>query len=729
LFASNNRFYSAIGDHNSTNGNSFLYEYDPITRKVKLVGDVLTAVNHVTGSYGHGKIHAQINEGNDGYIYTASYRASTLVTLSPNYRGGVILRYPINTAAGSPTIPTTPAPVPSGIPSSTPTPPAVCTLYKEELGTITIEAENFHTIKSTSSNWVLRSDIAGSSNSKFMRAEPDAGVSHNIAYAANSPMLGFNVNFSTAGTYHVWIRGYSTNGSSDSVHVGLDGKEIPTSDRINSFGANNWTWHKNTMDGSSATMSITPGGHVINVWMREDGFRFDKIILTRDSAFVPSGTGPVENQCVPALTPTPTPISCQMPLNTPVLVLEYFPRDPLNPALLDKNETGWDGINSGGMVTIIDWENNTQKMLDKTLAASSEVTRYHGYKDSTSLQFLSYSVIDIKKIYTPIPRGVKVPFNPNNSRPNYGQILRDQNICDYVDNRNVKEVWMYGYHHNGTIEPDESRMSSKFGDISNSVPKEEFIDPQFRMPICNNSYVLYNFTYQPGVDPNIANSIHNKGHQIENQIGFVDNNIFWNDFSEKVDINTIRNFNSSCGNIHYTPNWRSAQDTFKYNIQEVRQNNCETWNPDETKSTYIGANCNQWGCTDLGFFKWWMQNIPGFNNGIIFNGQKMRNWWEATYDFNAFIENGKSLFGESNVCVPTTPPASTPTPTPRTNIRSDINQNGCVDIIDFSLWLTAFQTGVAVLGSNPDINRDGRYDLLDYNEWFITMRRGVDTCL
>ena len=192
----------------------------------------------------------------------------------------------------------TPTSTPVVTPTPTPTLPVACTLYKEGSGTVTVEAENFHVNKATSSNWVLRSDIAGASGSKFMRAEPDVGINHNTAYAVNSPMLGFNVSFTTAGTYHVWVRGYSTNGSSDSVHVGLDGKEISTSDRINSFSSNNWTWHKNTMDGSPATLNITPGEHVINVWMREDGFRFDKIILTTNSAFVPGGTGSAQSQCV-----------------------------------------------------------------------------------------------------------------------------------------------------------------------------------------------------------------------------------------------------------------------------------------------------------------------------------------------------------------------------------------------------------------------------------------------
>jgi len=58
----------------------------------------------------------------------------------------------------------------------------------------------------------------------------------------------------------------------------------------------------------------------------------------------------------------------------------------------------------------------------------------------------------------------------------------------------------------------------------------------------------------------------------------------------------------------------------------------------------MNANCTQWGCTETGFYKWFMQNIPGYENGIVYKGIPMRNWWEAMYDFNAFIDAGRSLY-------------------------------------------------------------------------------------
>ena len=49
------------------------------------------------------------------------------------------------------------------------------------------------------------------------------------------------------------------------------------------------------MDGVVATINVTTlGVHTLNVWMREDGMEFDKIVLTTDINFTPSGTGPAE---------------------------------------------------------------------------------------------------------------------------------------------------------------------------------------------------------------------------------------------------------------------------------------------------------------------------------------------------------------------------------------------------------------------------------------------------
>jgi hypothetical protein len=104
--ASNGKFYTAIGDHiKDSSGNSYLYEYDPATRVLKSVGDLTSAVGSGPGKGGHfGKVHGQINEGKDGYLYFTSYWGSQdSAAQDPGYEGSVIFRYPVqSTAAGAP---------------------------------------------------------------------------------------------------------------------------------------------------------------------------------------------------------------------------------------------------------------------------------------------------------------------------------------------------------------------------------------------------------------------------------------------------------------------------------------------------------------------------------------------------------------------------------------------------------------------------------------------------
>ncbi|HEU0022380.1 MAG TPA: VCBS repeat-containing protein [Dehalococcoidia bacterium] len=115
ILASNGRYYSNVGDHiKDASGNTFLYEYDPITRKLKSVGDIVSAVGNGPGKGGHhAKVHGRINEANDGYIYFTSYWGKIeAAAADPRYEGAALLRYPINTVAagkgGPPTTDTTP---------------------------------------------------------------------------------------------------------------------------------------------------------------------------------------------------------------------------------------------------------------------------------------------------------------------------------------------------------------------------------------------------------------------------------------------------------------------------------------------------------------------------------------------------------------------------------------------------------------------------------------------
>lgn len=136
---------------------------------------------------------------------------------------------------------------------------------------------------------------SGASGGHALQAMPSNGGNIDTGFATTSPALAYRVNFVKTGVHHVWIRGRGPTTSDDSVHVGLDNQAVSTSDRINGF-PNSLTWSKSTIDGPVATFTVPSVGlHTVNVWMREDGFIFDRIVLTSSSSYTPTGTGPAES--------------------------------------------------------------------------------------------------------------------------------------------------------------------------------------------------------------------------------------------------------------------------------------------------------------------------------------------------------------------------------------------------------------------------------------------------
>jgi len=77
--------------------------------------------------------------------------------------------------------------------------------------------------------------------------------------------------------------------------MSLDGAASASSDRASSL-VTNWTRSRDTMDGVAATIRVgSPGLHRTDLWMREDGFVVDKIVLTTNSGDTPTGTGRAES--------------------------------------------------------------------------------------------------------------------------------------------------------------------------------------------------------------------------------------------------------------------------------------------------------------------------------------------------------------------------------------------------------------------------------------------------
>lgn len=336
----------------------------------------------------------------------------------------------------------------------------------------------------------------------------------------------------------------------------------------------------------------------------------------------------------------PMQISKPITIPIPVLVLRYFP-DQNNDGKLDPEITGMnDDLNS--IRTKVD------TLTNDGINSLNKGSIYHGYKDPLATPYLNYHIINEKEYLTKIPLSANLAWGQSGIyRPDYYNILNATNICDYVDRQGVREVWMWGYHF-GDTELDESNMAIgtnsrthwnqvTYGDVSNSQQIND-------MPTCKNSYTLYNYNYGRG----LGELLENHGHQIESIFWFVDYSM-WNKFRSPNGL--LPPGINHCGWTHSPPNagdWFGDRGQYDWNDETDVLSDCEDWKPDANGSvktvdchTWYGATCLD--DTGAGFKVWWMQNIPGRANGIIYNGKELRNWWEFFADFDAAIKFGRRL--------------------------------------------------------------------------------------
>jgi len=354
-----------------------------------------------------------------------------------------------------------------------------------------------------------------------------------------------------------------------------------------------------------------------------------------------------------------------LPVQKKVYVIEYLPRLSSDQSLIDHNLVGGDHI-KGATIDFV--KTKLDILNNEVLVGLSNGTSYKKYLDeyTNKTNYINFSQYGETKIYyESIPASnVSPPWNSDVKRPDYIYILNRENICDLVDNNGVQDVWIWGYHW-GNIEPTESNMSmgtkvsaywnrSGYGDISNSEKSND-------LPQCVNSYTVYNFSYtwiRDAYNYMKGNTVHDYMHQFENVFDFFDkknpntipNDIFWSDFSGRR-YGVTSNLSFGCGDTHHPPN---TLIDYGYNSPErfnYQSTNCVYWWPGGYADIpQVTINCEIWsgtGCPhDNGFtyFVWWMQNVPGYQNGLVYNGVSMRNWWELLTNFDNSLLEGGGLF-------------------------------------------------------------------------------------
>lgn len=208
-------------------------------------------------------------------------------------------------------------------------------VFAEHDGLVAVEAEHFfrqtlaevrswHVASSESSPEVIPDGdpphVGGASGGAYLEVLPDTRRTHadkliNGTNFSNTPgklaVLHYKVHFSTAGRYYVWVRAHSTGPEDNGLHVGLDGSWPASGQRMQWCAGKN-TWHWESRQRTEKEHCGEPfkifldvkeaGEHTIHFSMREDGFEFDKWLLTTDRNLArPEFLGP--NAVVRAGTP------------------------------------------------------------------------------------------------------------------------------------------------------------------------------------------------------------------------------------------------------------------------------------------------------------------------------------------------------------------------------------------------------------------------------------------
>lgn len=199
-------------------------------------------------------------------------------------------------------------------------------LFEERDGIVAVEAEHFvgQSLDKVR-KWYVQdalnpagptpdidpSHVGTASGGAYLEILPDTRTNHdeklivgeNFSNTAGElALLHYLVYFNTPGKYYVWVRAYSTGTEDNGIHVGLDGEWPASGQRMQwCEGKRQWTWEskQRTQEvhcGVAEQIYLevpTAGWHEITFSMREDGFEFDKFLLTKEYK-LPEGAGPAE---------------------------------------------------------------------------------------------------------------------------------------------------------------------------------------------------------------------------------------------------------------------------------------------------------------------------------------------------------------------------------------------------------------------------------------------------
>jgi len=185
---------------------------------------------------------------------------------------------------------------------------------QEKNGFIAVEAEQFDSQTADSvRRWYVftekttpsvlpdgdESHAASASGKAYVEILPDTRRTHSDSLmrgqnfsdkAGDVAVLTYKIWFADTGKYYVWVRAYSTGSEDNGLHVGIDNQWVESGKRLQwCNGKNAWTWESKQRTqknhcGEPERIFLQvdkEGWHTIHFSMREDGFEFDKFVLSK----------------------------------------------------------------------------------------------------------------------------------------------------------------------------------------------------------------------------------------------------------------------------------------------------------------------------------------------------------------------------------------------------------------------------------------------------------------
>ncbi len=173
-----------------------------------------------------------------------------------------------------------------------------------EGGLVVMEAENYSEliIQDGVTTWEEVTTPELFSGTGAMQAVPIDGSPYADAAVALgfSPILSYKINFISTGDFYIQVRELHSDDGDDSFHAGLDDAIPATSERIarGTSIVDQWYWVDTNMAAVKPYVTVVAGVHDFKVYIRECGFKIDKIVLTRNPDYlaetVNNGFGPEE---------------------------------------------------------------------------------------------------------------------------------------------------------------------------------------------------------------------------------------------------------------------------------------------------------------------------------------------------------------------------------------------------------------------------------------------------